>query len=56
MTDSARDSIAPDIEIARRSLLGRIIWFCVHNKLVVFLHPKTTNGVLIELCQDIVKP
>lgn len=23
------------------------------NKLVVFLHPKTTNGVLIELCQDI---
>lgn len=22
------------------------------NKLVVFLHPKTTNGVLIELCQD----
>ena len=21
------------------------------NKLVVFLHPKTTNGVLIELCQ-----
>ena len=23
------------------------------NKLVVFLHPKTTNGVLIELCQTI---
>ncbi len=23
------------------------------NKLVVFLHPKNTNGVLIELCQDI---
>lgn len=23
------------------------------NKLVVFLHPKTTNGVLIELCQNI---
>jgi methylmalonyl-CoA/ethylmalonyl-CoA epimerase len=22
------------------------------NKLVCFLHPKTTNGVLIELCQD----
>ena len=22
------------------------------NKLVAFLHPKTTNGVLIELCQD----
>ncbi|CAA0143684.1 methylmalonyl-CoA epimerase [Tenacibaculum maritimum] len=23
------------------------------NKLVAFLHPKTTNGVLVELCQDI---
>ncbi len=23
------------------------------NKLVVFLHPKSTNGVLVELCQDI---
>ena len=22
------------------------------NKWVMFLHPKTTNGVLIELCQD----
>jgi methylmalonyl-CoA/ethylmalonyl-CoA epimerase len=25
------------------------------NKLVVFLHPKSTNGVLIELCQEIAK-
>ena len=24
------------------------------NKLVCFLHPKTTNGVLVELCQTIV--
>ena len=23
------------------------------NKLVAFLHPRTTNGVLIELCQEI---
>jgi methylmalonyl-CoA/ethylmalonyl-CoA epimerase len=23
------------------------------NKLVAFVHPKTANGVLIELCQDI---
>jgi methylmalonyl-CoA/ethylmalonyl-CoA epimerase len=23
------------------------------NKLIVFLHPKTTNGILIELCQEI---
>lgn len=25
------------------------------NKLIAFLHPKTTNGVLIELCQEIAK-
>ena len=25
------------------------------NKLVCFLHPKNTNGVLIELCQSLVK-
>ena len=23
------------------------------HKLIVFLHPKSTNGVLIELCQEI---
>lgn len=23
------------------------------NKLIAFLHPKTTNGVLIEICQEI---
>ena len=23
------------------------------NKRIVFLHPKTTNGVLIELCEDV---
>jgi methylmalonyl-CoA/ethylmalonyl-CoA epimerase len=26
------------------------------NKLVCFLHPKSTNGVLIELCQSIRTP
>ncbi|MFN3379249.1 MAG: methylmalonyl-CoA epimerase [Runella zeae] len=25
---------------------------CADNKLVCFLHPKGTNGVLIELCQE----
>lgn len=25
------------------------------NKLICFLHPKSTNGVLVELCQDIKK-
>lgn len=26
------------------------------NKLVAFLHPKSSNGVLVELCQSIVSP
>jgi len=26
------------------------------NKLVCFLHPKATNGVLIELCQSVTAP
>jgi methylmalonyl-CoA/ethylmalonyl-CoA epimerase len=26
------------------------------NKLICFLHPKGTNGILIELCQEIKKP
>ena len=25
------------------------------NKMICFLHPKSTGGVLIELCQDIIK-
>lgn len=25
------------------------------NKLIAFLHPKSTNGVLVELCQEIKK-
>lgn len=37
MTESSSDAIAPDIETARRLPLGAIIWFCLHNKLVVFL-------------------
>jgi methylmalonyl-CoA/ethylmalonyl-CoA epimerase len=23
------------------------------NKLICFIHPKSTNGVLVELCQEI---
>ena len=34
---STLNSPAPDIETARHSLLGGIIWFCLHNKLVVLL-------------------
>lgn len=26
------------------------------NKLICFLHPKTTNGVLVELCQSVSSP
>ena len=28
---------APDIDAARRTILGGVIWFCLQNKLVVFL-------------------
>ncbi len=46
-----------DAEIKRLSKLGyRIIdpqpKDGADNKRVVFLHPKSTNGVLIELCQE----
>jgi len=45
-------------EIARLKLEGFTVLNEVpkkgaDNKLVAFLHPKSTNGVLIELCQDI---
>ena len=35
------------------TLLNEIPKKGADNKLVVFLHPKETNGVLIELCQEI---
>lgn len=35
------------------TILNRIPKRGADNKLVAFLHPKSTNGVLIELCQDI---
>ncbi len=46
-------------EIARLKAEGFIILNEIpkkgaDNKLVAFLHPKTTNGVLIELCQEII--
>ena len=31
------DSPAADIEAGRRTMLGGIIWFCLHNKLVMTL-------------------
>jgi methylmalonyl-CoA/ethylmalonyl-CoA epimerase len=46
------------LEIARLKAEGFVVLNEVpkrgaDNKLVAFLHPKTTNGVLIELCQEI---
>ncbi len=46
------------VEIARLESEGFLVLNPVpkkgaDNKLVAFLHPKTTNGVLIELCQEI---
>ncbi len=35
------------------TILNKIPKKGADNKLVAFLHPKSTNGVLIELCQDI---
>ena len=47
------------LEIARLKAEGFVVLNEVpkkgaDNKLVAFLHPKCTNGVLIELCQEIV--
>ncbi|WP_234735021.1 methylmalonyl-CoA epimerase [Tellurirhabdus bombi] len=46
------------VEIERLSLLGFTFLSetpkkGADNKMVVFLHPKSTNGVLVELCQEI---
>ena len=46
------------LEIARLKKEGFVILNEIpkkgaDNKLVAFLHPKSTNGVLIELCQEI---
>lgn len=47
-----------EAEIARLSAEGFVVLNKTpkkgaDNKLVAFLHPKSTNGVLIELCQEI---
>jgi len=46
------------VEIERLTLLGFTFLSDTpkrgaDNKLIVFLHPKSTNGVLVELCQEI---
>ena len=35
------------------TLLNKVPKKGADNKLVCFVHPKTANGVLIELCQEI---
>ena len=47
-----------EAEIERLKLEGFVVLNDIpkkgaDNKLVAFLHPKSTNGVLIELCQEI---
>jgi methylmalonyl-CoA/ethylmalonyl-CoA epimerase len=42
------------LEVEGFTLLNTIAKRGADNKLVCFLHPKDTNGVLIELCQEIV--
>ncbi len=37
MESDSQNAIAADVDSNRRTLLGGIIWFCIHNKLVVTL-------------------
>jgi methylmalonyl-CoA/ethylmalonyl-CoA epimerase len=51
----AVDNILAEVERLKKegfTILNEIPKKGADNKLVVFLHPKSTNGVLIELCQD----
>ncbi len=50
------DNILVEIERLKKEgfvILNKIPKKGADNKLVSFLHPKSTNGVLIELCQEI---
>lgn len=52
----AVDDIKAEIERLKKEgfiILNDVPKKGADNKLVVFLHPKSTNGVLIELCQEI---
>ncbi|MBD3723610.1 MAG: methylmalonyl-CoA epimerase [Flavobacteriaceae bacterium] len=49
------DDIVSEMERLKKEgfvLLNEVPKSGADNKLVAFLHPKTTNGVLIELCQE----
>jgi len=50
------DDISAEIERLKSEgfvLINEVPKKGADNKLVVFLHPKNTNGVLVELCQEI---
>lgn len=50
------DDIAAEIDRLKNEgfvVLNEVPKKGADNKLVAFLHPKSTNGVLIELCQEI---
>lgn len=52
----AVDDIKAEIERLKKegfTVLNDVAKKGADNKLVAFLHPKSTNGVLIELCQEI---
>lgn len=54
----AVDDILAEMERLRKNgfmLLNEVPKKGADNKLVAFVHPKTANGVLVELCQDIVE-
>lgn len=49
------DDIAAEIERLQGegfTLLHQVAKAGADNKLIAFMHPKSSNGVLIELCQD----
>ncbi len=49
------DDIAAEIERLKGegfTLLHQVAKAGADNKIIAFLHPKSSNGVLIELCQD----
>ena len=50
------DDIGSEMERLKESgfiLINEVPKRGADNKLICFLHPKSTNGVLIELCQEI---
>ncbi|MET6989464.1 methylmalonyl-CoA epimerase [Sediminicola arcticus] len=51
------DDIVMEIERLKKegfTVLNEVPKKGADNKLVAFVHPKTTNGVLVELCQEII--